>query len=237
LTRRLRGVLFDKDGTLIDFRATWIPAYERLVRELFRADEALVDRLLSAGGFERASGRLDPNSVLAAGTNAEIAALWGGLTGHGDLAALALEVNAGFQAHARRGIVAVTDLPALFGRLRARGLRLGVATNDSAEALAEQLQMLGLAGLVDFLAGYDSGHGTKPAPGMVRAFAESLGARPQEIAVVGDSLHDIEMARAAGAGLVVGVLTGASPREHLAPHVDRVIDSIAALEAVLAEAL
>ena len=56
----------------------------------------------------------------------------------------------------------------------------------------------------------------------------------ETIAVVGHSLHDLDMARAAGAGLTVGVLTGASPRETLAPHADHVIASIVELDSLLA---
>ncbi len=230
----IRAVLFDKDGTLIDFRATWLPAYEKLVGELFAAEGAAADALLAAGGYHRASGRIDPRSVLAAGTNAEIAALWAGLVGIADVAALAERIDLGFQAHARAaGLVPVTDLAALFGRLRGRGFGLGVATNDSERALKDQLDLLGIAGLVDFAAGYDSGHGAKPDPGMVDAFCARLGVAPREVAVVGDSRHDLDMARAAGAGLAIGVLTGASPRAELAAHADHILDSVAELESLL----
>jgi phosphoglycolate phosphatase len=229
----IRAVLFDKDGTLIDFRATWIPAYEAIVRELFGADDALADRLLAGGGYDPATGEMDPTSVLAAGTNDEIAALWAGILGRDDAAALAREVNARFIAHARTTLVAVTDLPPLFRRLRERGFGLGVATNDSEMALHQQLAQLGIADLVDFACGFDSGHGSKPGAGMVEAFARALGLPTETIAIVGDSLHDLEMARAAGAGLTIGVLTGASPRATLAPHADHVLASIAELESVL----
>jgi phosphoglycolate phosphatase len=127
----------------------------------------------------------------------------------------------------------VTDLPALFRGLRERGLRLGVATNDSEAALRAQIQRLRIGALIDFCCGYDSGHGAKPGPGMVEAFARALGLPAAAIAVVGDSLHDLDMARAAGAGLTIGVLTGASPREILAPHADHVIASIAEIGLIL----
>jgi phosphoglycolate phosphatase len=52
---------------------------------------------------------------------------------------------------------------------------------------------------------------------------------------VGDNLHDLEMGRAAGAGLVVGVLTGTSEHGDLAPFADRVLESIVELEALLDE--
>ena len=234
VTPEIRAVLFDKDGTLIDFRATWLPAYEAIVRRLVDSDEQAVDTLLTAGGYDRASGRIDPTSVLAAGTNVEIATLWAGLIGHDDVAGLATRVNREFMQHADTSLVPVTDLPILFRGLRQRGLRLGVATNDSELALRAQIERLQIGELIDFFCGYDSGHGAKPGPGMVEAFARTLGLPAASIAVVGDSLHDLDMARAAGAGLTIGVLTGASPRETLAPHADHVIASIAEIESILA---
>jgi phosphoglycolate phosphatase len=188
---------------------------------------------LLAGGYDRATGALEPTSVLAAGTNGQIAALWAAHVGRADVATLAAEVNLRFMRHAETCLVPVADLPALFGRLRQRGLRLGVATNDSAVGLQAQMRRLAIEDLVDFACGYDSGHGAKPGPGMVEAFARALGLPTAAVAVVGDSLHDLEMARAAGAGLAIGVLTGASPRATLVPHADHVIGSIAEIETIL----
>ena len=93
--------------------------------------------------------------------------------------------------------------------------------------------MSSLLELFDFLAGYDSGHGTKPAPDMVHAFGRETGLSVGEIAVVGDNLHDLVMGRAAGAGLVVGVLTGTGGREELATLADHVLDGITGLGALL----
>ena len=54
--------------------------------------------------------------------------------------------------------------------------------------------------------------------------------------MIGDNLHDIAMARAAGAGAALGVLTGNSSRGHLAPHADVVLASIRDLPSWLAGA-
>jgi phosphoglycolate phosphatase len=54
-----------------------------------------------------------------------------------------------------------------------------------------------------------------------------------DVAVVGDNLHDLDMGRRAGAGLVVGVLTGNSERADLTAHADHVLESIVELEGVL----
>ena len=70
----------------------------------------------------------------------------------------------------------------------------------------------------------------KPAADMIVHLCEALGVEPARTAIVGDSTADLLMGRAAGAGLVVGVLTGVGRLEDLAPHADAVIDSVADLQ-------
>ena len=65
--------MFDKDGTLFDFNATWMPLYLDTANEVAGGDKALALKLLVESGFDAATQRLDPHSPLAAGTNAEIA--------------------------------------------------------------------------------------------------------------------------------------------------------------------
>ena len=68
---------------------------------------------------------------------------------------------------------------------------------------------------------------------MVLAFARHLGVAPERIAMVGDSRHDLDAARAAGA-LAVAVLSGPADRDALEPHADHVVDDIEALPALFA---
>lgn len=229
----IRAVLFDKDGTLFDFFGTWAPAYEAIAAELAEGDAELALRLLKAGGHDPAAGTISPRSALSGGTNREIAEIWCLLLGRDDVTTLEAQLDLFFRAHGAGNTKPVTDLPALFKRLRARGLKLGVATMDSHAAAEAALAAFGIAGLIDFFTGYDTGNGIKPGPGMVQAFSRAVGVPAAAVAVVGDTLHDIEMARAAKAGLAIGVLTGATPREALAPHADHVLDSIAELESLL----
>jgi phosphoglycolate phosphatase len=57
----------------------------------------------------------------------------------------------------------------------------------------------------------------------------ALGIAPARTAVIGDSPADMRMARAAGAGRVIGVLTGVADRASLEPLADVVLGSIADL--------
>jgi len=126
-----------------------------------------------------------------------------------------------------------TDLRALFDALDRAGVALGVATHDTEEQARVQLADVGALDRFAFIAGYDSGHGVKPGPGMLEAFCAATGLRAEDVAVVGDSLHDLHLGRRNGAGITIAVLTGPSGRDELAPHADLVLDSIADLPAAL----
>jgi phosphoglycolate phosphatase len=120
------------------------------------------------------------------------------------------------------------DVKGLLGALAARGLKLGLMTNDADANSRAQIQRLGLDSLLGFIAAYDSGYGHKPDPDPVLAFAAFAKVAPAEIAVVGDTAHDLVAARAAGS-VAVGVLSGPIPREQLEPHADVLLPSIAEL--------
>jgi phosphoglycolate phosphatase len=116
----------------------------------------------------------------------------------------------------------------LLDRLRAAGLVLGLATNDSEVPARAHLERAGILDYFAFVAGYDTGHGAKPSPGMLTAFCAATGIAPAACAMIGDSVHDLDSGRAAGM-ITVGVLTGLALREDLAPHADVVLDDIAGL--------
>ena len=228
------GVLFDKDGTLVDFEETWGPATHAIIHALAGGDPALLRAQAELLHFSLEEKRFRPTSPLIAGSSASYDRLWGEALGRDDFAALRREIDALAEVESFKALTPIGEPAAALGALKAMGLRLGVATNDTERSARRQIAALGLDEAIEFIAGYDSGHGGKPDPGMVVAFARFLGAAPARVAVVGDSRHDLEAARAAGA-LAVAVLSGPAKREDLAPLADYVADDIAALPALFAE--
>ena len=232
----IRAVLFDKDGTLIDFRASWLAAYRGAALELAAlagAGRDFAPALLARHGYDPATDSFEPTSPLLWATTGQLALLWGAEPELAGLAGVEPVLERHFSDQEAYPPVPVTDLGSLFDRLRGRGLRLGVATMDQATAAEATLARLGLRQRIDFLAGADSGFGLKPGAGMVQAFCRVVAVPPAAVAVIGDNLADIAMARAAGAGLAVAVLTGGCPAPPLAAVADLVLESIAVLEPAL----
>jgi phosphoglycolate phosphatase len=229
---RIRGILFDKDGTLFDFHSTWAPVNLKAAALASGGDEPLRLRLLAIGGINPANGHAAADGLLASGNAAEIAEAWAvaGSPVRADRLRVALDQ---LFLEAAGNMVPATDLPALFRRLNGHGLRLGIASSDSAAAVREAAERFGMAPFLDFSCGYDSGFGHKPTEGMPLAFCRAVGLSPGEIAVVGDNAHDMEMGRRAGAGQRIGVLTGTGTRDTLAPFADGVIAGLDELEAFL----
>lgn len=228
----LAGVLFDKDGTLVDFNETWGRAAAIVMQRMSHGDAATLARLVDAMHFDVAERRFRPTSPFIAGAWGPIFAAWGDALGRGGDAGLPAELNGLFAAETLATLTPVGDPVAVLDALRRQGLTLGLATNDAEASARAQLAALGLDGHMSFVAGYDSGHGGKPGPGMVLAFAASLGVTPDRVALVGDTTHDLRAARAAGA-VAIAVLSGPNGREALAPLADHVIDSIADLPVLL----
>lgn len=219
---RIGGIVFDKDGTLFDFAATWSVWARELIADEAGGDPARMARLAEVLGYDLAGARFLPGSPVIAHTTAQIAALMLPLLPGTREEALIARMN---DRAALAPQVEATPLLPLIERLKGRGLRLGVATNDAEAPARAHLAASGVAGHFDFIAGFDSGHGAKPGPGQLLAFCAATGVVPERCAMVGDSLHDLHAARAAGM-VAVGVLTGPAARGELVAVADVILGSV-----------
>ncbi|MGB3813274.1 MAG: HAD family hydrolase [Shinella sp.] len=231
----ISGILFDKDGTLLDYAKSWVPVNYELARIAAGGDEDLARKLLVAGGMDPDTGYVMPDSLLAAGNSVEIA---DGMVAAGapfTVEALTTLFD-GLFANSAGLAVAVTDLAAFFATMHARGFWLGVASSDNEASIRATAKRFGFENYLHYVAGYDSGFGIKPEPGMVLGFCAATGLEPHEVAVVGDNNHDLHMGRNAGAGLTVAVLTGTGSRASLSDASDYCLNDITELVPLFPEA-
>ena len=229
----IKGVLFDKDGTLIQFDATWVPVYRHMFMEMFDTDLAGAEEIMATVGYDRETGRMKAGTVIAGGTTRELAmTLWPDL----DEAGIRDKVRAidnDYTHVVAQSLAPLMPLEPILTELRGMGLRLGIATNDTHGSATAHMTHIGIIEHFEDIIGADTVPVPKPSGNMIQRFAEITGLKPSEIAMVGDNHHDMEEARNGGAGLAVGVLSGNAAHEDIAHLADHVIDSVADLPRLL----
>ncbi|MFX0544842.1 HAD family hydrolase [Roseovarius sp. S1116L3] len=218
----IEGIVFDKDGTLFDFHTTWADWTRNLLVHLAEAHDGDAQALADAVQFDLEACRFLPTSPLIGATNRE---------GAETLAAVLRGVDADqIEEHMRLSSGEAPLQPAVplvpfLTDLAARGLKVGLVTNDTDHGARTHLGTAGVLDHFDFVAGYDSGHGAKPEAGPLLAFALQSGLDPARCVMVGDSTHDLRAGRAAGMW-TLGVLTGIADRDELTPLSDAVLPDI-----------
>jgi phosphoglycolate phosphatase-like HAD superfamily hydrolase len=242
VTVRLDGidlVIFDKDGTLIDFGTMWSGWAETLAASLSGATGRPVDGPLFAMlGYDPVTRRVTPGGGMAATPMARLRERTRDVLVAEGVPAEAAESALARTWHAPDPVGLthpLADLDGLFARLRATGRLIAVATTDDRDPTLRTFAALGLSDAIDALVCADDGVAVKPAPDMVVHLCAALDVPPARTSVVGDSPADLQMARAAGAGLVIGVLTGVGGHDDLEPLADVVLDSVGAIAAAAAE--
>jgi phosphoglycolate phosphatase-like HAD superfamily hydrolase len=131
-----------------------------------------------------------------------------------------------------------TDTRDLFSKLQQQAVQLAIATSDDRLPTQAMIEAFDIEEYLSTMVCADDGIPSKPAPDMVLTLCERMNVLPSKVMVVGDTIADLKMGRSAGAGLVVGVLSGVSNVHDLMPFADVIIDSVDELleyVAVLAE--
>lgn len=227
---KAQAIIFDKDGTLIDFDAMW-GGWVVFLAEQLRTVTGLAVRepLCVAMGYDD-----EHSKVLATGKLA-MTPMW-------LLRRLTVEVMQSLGLNLEDAERAVeqawcipdpvilakpfTDTRALFSRLHNMGIKIGIATTDDRAPTQAMIEAFDIEEYMTTMVCADDGIKAKPAPDMVLTICERMGVDPAKVMVVGDTTADLKMARAAGAGLVVGVLSGVSSARDLVSFADVMIESV-----------
>lgn len=219
---KVDGVLFDKDGTLFEFQATWAVWARQTIEDLSDGDSALCAELAQALGFDLESNLFAPDSPIIAASVQEIAEQIQQVLPDRSVADIEQELAISAQT---APLAPAVPLAAFLEELKGLGVAVGVMTNDAESVAHAQLKQAGVFEQFDFVAGYDSGYGAKPSPDPLLAFASKMNLSPDRILMVGDSTHDLVAGRAAGMK-TVAVLTGVALEEELSPYADVVFPNI-----------
>ncbi len=186
--RMIDGVIFDKDGTLFDFRKAGA-AGPAVAARSGADDGSRASRMADSLGFDPATGHSTADSPVIAATQPRSPTTCCRICPGSALAAL---VDADEPAgRCRPQMSEAVPLRPLLTALRARGLRLGVATNDI-EAAARRILRRRRDRTVRLHRGLRFRAWRKAGPGHVLAFAAATGLEPGRVLMVGDSRHDLD---------------------------------------------
>ncbi|MEN6475563.1 MAG: HAD family hydrolase [Syntrophaceae bacterium] len=228
-------VIFDKDGTLLDFKATWLGIIREFIAAIMRRtnpSEKLAQGLQKALGVFIEEREIDGGGPFAMGTAEEVNTVLAECLYHAGLRwDKAQAIIRAAEHEVLKGPIRARNLcPAqggieLLERLKARGIRTALATNDNQADAQGDMQAIGALALLDLVVGADSVSKSKPAPDMILLICERFGLSPRQAAMIGDTLMDAQMGRNAHVMVNVGLIGTLSSSE-LAAHTDVVIESL-----------
>jgi phosphoglycolate phosphatase len=225
-----RGILFDKDGTLLDLLATWglwaDLVLQGIEEHLTLSGKAVEGRLSGVlGTVHDTAGRVigyDPGGPMAMATVEETEGLlaWqlyaAGIPWNEALARVK-HIAKGAMSELRRQ-EAAHPMPGLLPFLKQcadASLKLGVVTSDGTKTTAEHLEWLGVSGYFQTVVTRDRVRNGKPNPEMAEMACRELDLRPEETVIIGDSNADMQTGKGAGLFLAVGIAAQDGGRTHL----------------------
>jgi phosphoglycolate phosphatase len=229
-----QAIVFDKDGTLIDFDAMWGHWTLQLADRL-EASAGLDIRqaLCECYGYDIARRKILPDGKLTCTPMWRLRELMMELVGSLGLSPWEASCTVERAWHVPDAVTLArpfTDIKKLFSNIHKLGIKIAIATTDDRDPTEAMLKAFGVTDLVSTLVCADDGIKAKPAPDMVTTICERLYVEPRNVMVIGDTVADLQMARAAGAGYAIGVLSGVGSLANLTPLADILIDTIDTLQ-------
>lgn len=234
-----KAIIFDKDGTLMDFDSFWLPVTHNVIEELKRDRKAAAiseSEILNALGVEDDITNI--NGVLCGGTYAQTGRImYDVLKSHGyksTINEVTEFVTDSYHRNCEKGIVKPTcdNICEVLSKLKSYGIKLAVVTTDDPFVTKKCLQTLGIDTLIDRVYTDDDSFPAKPNPYCIFDFLKREGLSKSEVVMVGDTLTDIAFAKNGGIK-VIGVAKSDANKKVLTGETSVIIPDISHIFEVL----
>lgn len=230
----IKGLLFDKDGTLLEFHQMWLHVAQGAAADTLvsYAAENLhnIDNIALLAAIGVHGEHVDNHGLLASNPVEDTAEAWYQLLQlSSDKTRFSHTVKQLFNKQVEDNPALIQALPGVKDKLialKAQGFKLGIATADSKDATLYSLMQAELHDLFDFVGYSDGDIAPKPAPALLHAFCQIGDLEPEQVIMFGDTVSDMKFGRNAGA-CTIGVLTGTASEDELQPYADITLYSVA----------
>jgi phosphoglycolate phosphatase len=215
-TYEVDGILFDKDGTLLDFGTLWINWSKNFIDRIVEQKDVGCDKfeLAKAIGFSYKEGSWDPKGPLAIGSLQDLISILSC-----SLYQAGLPWNEGFkivnEAYTEvedsfdwySFIKPIKGLLSFLEQASSQSIKMGVVTSDNCERAKHHLKVLGIDRYFSAVIGHDSVVKGKPFPEMVDVACEQLGVKPEKTIVIGDSNGDMLLGKSGNSIGSIGIVS------------------------------
>lgn len=235
----VKAVIFDKDGTVLDFAAFWLPVAVKAT-EIILSGLGIIDipseKVLEAMGVS--DGVASINGSLCYGTYRDMAEDTNAvLRRYGykcDIDELTQLVTETYHNVSDEGEIrpACDGLAEVMEELRERGIKIILVTSDGPAVTRKCLDGLGISKYFDKVLTDDGTHPNKPDPFMIDMLCREYGLDKSEIVMVGDTLTDLTFANNGGIR-GIGLAADIENKAILFQKTDTVIPDVSHLNEVI----
>ncbi|MGN5882926.1 HAD family hydrolase [Staphylococcus simulans] len=222
----MKWILFDKDGTLIDFDMSWMKIGIQMVDqfvERFFSDEDQAHAYQTLG-VNKETNQIEPGTPMACGSLDEIIQNFNALAGE-DVGEWTRQTSQYLIDHREPEIKWIEGMVEALETLKAQGYRIGIITSDTKKGTGQFIEATDTEAFFDLVISTEANAAEKPDPAVLNPlFDQEKGLKAEEIAIVGDNPNDIQTAVNAHLGLSVAVLTGVG-QAHEFKQADYVVET------------
>lgn len=217
--QKIKLIIFDKDGTLINHDKLFIPWFKAVIHNM----EPIIPNINEVYkylGYIEKENRFLSNSVVARGTNDDIR---NSITEYiiqnseTDIKTVRTYINKYWKEpdFNDKDLETYGNLVNIFAEIRNMNIKIAICTSDDRNPTNKMIELTGINDFIDIYVCGNDHISSKPSPEPIWKICHKLNIKPSETIMVGDTMSDLHAGINARCGKIISVLTGGYTCEEL----------------------